>query len=225
MSFTEAEHPRATDGRFAEKVGGAPEVGLSGNERDAGLESINQSIELLRDPNFDAFPLADQEAAIAAVNSRYADEETLKAANELAEASESWNFHDTALKLWAGISRKHHAADPEAPIEHAYALAYDPSTPHELIDRVVEEKGGSVTYALLSNPEAPSKHIDTIAASPDAWIRQRVVLHPKVSDDALRALADDDDEAIRENAKVQLSYRVRASLAENWEGRDSDQAV
>lgn len=225
MSFTEAEHPRATDGRFAEKVGGVPEVVLEPNSRDAGLNSINKSIELLSDFNFERFPFADQEAAIAAVNSRYADEETLVAANQLAEACESWNFHDTALKLWAGISRKRHAADPEAPLEHAYALTYDPSTPPELIDRAVEESGSSLTYALLANGEAPTKHIDAIAASPDAWVRQRAVLHPKLSDEALRRLSEDADETVHENAMVQMGYRTRASLAENWEGRDSDEAV
>lgn len=225
MSFTEGAHPRTTDGRFAEKVGGVPEVALESDSRQAGLDSINKSIELLSDFNFERFPLGDQEAAIAAVNSRHADEETLTAANTLAEACESWNFHDTALKLWAGIARKRHAADPEAPLTHAYALAYDPATPPELIDRAVEENGSSLTYALLSNGEAPTKHIDAIAASPDVWLRQRAVLHPKLSDDALRRLADDADETIHENAMVQLGYRTRASLAENWEGRNSDEAI
>ncbi len=225
MSFNESEHPRAGDGRFSEKLGGAPEVDLSIDSRESGLDSINRSIERLRDMNFSRFPIADQEAAIAAVNSPDADDETLMAANELAEASESWNFHDTALKLWAGIERKKLAADPGAPIENGYALAYDSATPPELIDRVVEEQGSAVTYALLDNVEAPSKHIDASAASPDSWIRQRVAMHPRVSDDALRTLAEDEDESVREYAKVQLGYRVRKSLAENWDGRDSSEAV
>lgn len=225
MSFTEADHPRATDGRFAEKRGATPEVVLDSHSRDAGLDSINRSIELLSDFNFERFPIADQEAAIAAVNSRYADEEVLAAADRLAEACENWNFHDTALKLWAGISRKHHAADPDAPLEQPYALVRDPSTPPELIDRAVEENGQSLTYALLSNTEAPTKHIDAIAASPDVWIRQRAVLHPQLSDEALERLSQDSDESVRENALSQLKQRAKASSPSSWEGRDSNEAV
>jgi hypothetical protein len=225
MSFTEAEHPRATDGKFAEKTGAFPEVSLTDTKRELMLGNIQQSIALLSDASFEKFPLSMQESAIAAVNSREADDEILAAADELAEACESWNFHDTSLKLRAGISRKHHAADPDAPLDHPYALAYDPSTPPELLRRVRDEGGSTYTYAFLSNGSAPSEFIDEIAGAENAWMRQRAAAHPNISSVVLQKLMDDDDDTVRDMAKAQMGHRNRMSLAEHWEGRDSDEAV
>jgi len=54
MSFTPAEHPRATDGKFTDKVGSAPEADLvpavlEGTEKVSGEELLESPPEALVD--------------------------------------------------------------------------------------------------------------------------------------------------------------------------------
>jgi hypothetical protein len=45
MTFNPTEHPRANDGKFAEKLGAAPEVGLQGPTTTADIRDLVQQIE------------------------------------------------------------------------------------------------------------------------------------------------------------------------------------
>lgn len=224
MSFTETDHPRETDGKFAEKTGAAPEVVLGGGNKELMLNDLQNALNLLDNPNFENFPLAMQERAIAAVNDRNADEDVLYAADEVAKACESWNFHDTAMKLWAGIGRKRHADNPDAPIDQAYSVAYDPATPTDLLYRVRDENGGALTYAFLNNKNAPADIIDPYESG-SAYVRQLVAGHPNASTEVLTRLADDGTEYVRDAAKANLADRGRSELVENWDGRRADELV
>jgi len=178
------------------RVAKAPAVQAPADPTKQLHAALDAGLAILNDPNWQTFPVEVKAGAILAVNNPDADESVYAKADELAHACEDWNFHDTALKLWAGIGRARHAQNPDEPLTEAYSMGYDNLTPPALLQRIYDEQG-AFAHSLSQNENSPAGVLEALASNDADWMRENVAKNKSTPAKVLEALAKDSEWRVR----------------------------
>ena len=187
--------------------------------RQQSLENLNAAYRHLS-KDFDIFPLEMQKAAIEAANNPLLTDEDTALVDTVATACEDWNFHGTALRMWAALGRRWHSENPDAPFVHGYAIGFDSATPpetiRELFDRTEIKEG---LHSIASNPSAPSDVISFYANYKEGWVREKAAGNPNLSRSDFDKLAADSEWRVQwrlaQNPSIPFDVLEKLASAEN----------
>jgi hypothetical protein len=84
------------------------------------------------------------------------------------------------------------------------ALAVNPQTPIDILQKLANEKDLVILRGLVSNPNIPNDMIVRFTPFPDCKIRKAIVCIPSVSRAILKKLRQDDDESVALEATERL---------------------
>lgn len=83
-----------------------------------------------------------------------------------------------------------------------HSLASNPRTPPDLLTALAS---GSTALSVAFNPSAPAAVLERLAVHEDKSVRRRVAMNPSTSQDLLIKLAEDGDEMVRQAAAHRLN--------------------
>lgn len=187
MTFNENDVRRDKGGRFDNKTGAPSEVALTPDTSNQEMQSdIRRILQGAEHGN-----IAQDDSAKLIEYARRSDvsAETDELLTQAADYCEDWNYHYTSLRISSAQGQRAHAADPDAPLVEAGSMAFDETTPPELMERIYRENGW--TAGMLSNPNSPPAALLDAAKTAQYW-DDKLVANPATPTEALRIVAERD---------------------------------
>lgn len=184
MTFNESDVARDQGGRFDKKTGAAPNVTL---DNEPGLAAVQADLQrILQGAVNGDITKEDSTKLIEYARRPDIDERTDELLTEAADACEDWNYHYTSLRISSAQGHRAHAADPDAPLVQAGSMAFDETTPPELMERIYREGGWSA--GMLTNPNSPPAALLDATKTAQYW-DDKLVANPATPSEALDIIA------------------------------------
>ncbi len=89
----------------------------------------------------------------------------------------------------------------------SYALATNPHTPPQILQKLSALPEASIAISLATNPNTPADTVNQLADNPHWLVRNRVTSNPLLTRENLQRLTTDRDKLVRENASLNLQRR------------------
>jgi hypothetical protein len=185
MTFNPTEHPRANDGKFAEKLGSAAEVSLdAGPDFEKLAAKANRAGKRSGDKRLD---ITDGDAALveeltAALRDPRVPESVFDAAATFAERLEDANFHSAVRRLDAAVGEAAYRSDPSAPVKNPAAVM-QASADMDLVRTAADQYGSRIHQTYLETQDA---------ATAAEWAQERIdnnlVFNPNLDEELAREL-------------------------------------
>lgn len=199
MTFDASAHPRATDGKFSEKLGTAAEVTLDAESDDKLAAKLKRAGNRSGDKRYDItdgdLRLTDE--LVESLSEREPDDALIEAAETFAERLEDANAHTAARRVDAAVAEALYRADPDAPVKNPSAVM-QVSTDMALVRHAAAQYGDRLRESYIAAGNAQTA---------DLWAQERT--------DNNLVFNKNLDEALARELHARVSGWRRDELLEN----------
>lgn len=186
----------------AKPVIGAQQQGDQEALNEILIEPLEEAVELLRskkwnnNPTSKNFPVELKERIIEAVNHPFAfvSADVLAEAHSVIREAGYSGYDELKEPVMAAVGRWHYAQSEFGKLVNPSAMAADPRTDVEILDRIYRDEHHLVSRNLAKNPNTPAWILESMSNSPDRFLRAEVAKNPATSPEILTRLSGDQED-------------------------------